>query len=161
MILMPYSVSGNTLTGAQQIRPLSYGGSTIQPSHIAIHYTAGSSLSDSISHLRKVGYSYQLLIDRDGTVVQGTPLTQRAKPAVASNWHGRDNVNDFGIGISLANIGYLDRHGSWFFNMNGHGDLITKKYSKDEVVLDTHWNGHIGGNKKGWDEVLGRSICCT
>ena len=149
---MNYSIDKNDrLIGSTQISDLSFRDVAIDPLYCVIHYTGGSSLDSSIDHLRSVGYSYQILIDRDGTVVQGTPISKRARHAGYSNWQGKDFVNDFGIGISLANFGYLDKHGDHFYNTNGHNDKITPTFSKDEVVYSNHWNRHIGSKKKGWE----------
>lgn len=48
---------------------------------------------------RKV--SAHVLIRRDGEVVQYVPLHQRAWHAGTSNFEGRENCNDFSIGIEL------------------------------------------------------------
>jgi len=145
-----YVVEGQVLKGAKQISHLHYRNSDIDPKYIAIHYTAGNSLMDSITHLRRKGYSYQILIDRNGEVVQGTPLTKRASHAGYSNWKGLDSMNDHSIGISLANLGYLDRHGSRFYRTNSHGDLTTPIFKAIEVAEGPHWNGHTGSRIKGF-----------
>ncbi|MBF0139634.1 MAG: 1,6-anhydro-N-acetylmuramyl-L-alanine amidase AmpD [Magnetococcales bacterium] len=45
--------------------------------------------------------SAHFVIDRCGTVTQYVPVAQRAWHAGISVWEGRDNVNDFSIGIEL------------------------------------------------------------
>ena len=45
--------------------------------------------------------SSHLLIRRDGTLVQYVPLSMRAWHAGDSHWRGRDQCNDFSIGIEL------------------------------------------------------------
>ncbi len=45
--------------------------------------------------------SAHLLIRRDGTVYQYVPFTQRAWHAGASSFEGRENCNDYSIGIEL------------------------------------------------------------
>lgn len=45
--------------------------------------------------------SAHLLIRRDGEVVQYVPFNQRAWHAGQSCWQGRENCNDFSIGIEL------------------------------------------------------------
>lgn len=47
--------------------------------------------------------SYHAIIDRDGTVYQLVDVTQRAWHAGVSNFRGRENVNDFSIGLSFGN----------------------------------------------------------
>mgnify|MGYP000873825331 CR=1 FL=1 len=51
-----------------------------------------------IAHLR---VSAHLLIARDGALTQFVSFDRRAWHAGASQWQGRDNCNDFSIGIEL------------------------------------------------------------
>jgi AmpD protein len=51
-----------------------------------------------ISHLQ---VSSHLFIRRDGSVVQFVPFNQRAWHAGLSHYGGRDNCNDFSIGIEM------------------------------------------------------------
>ena len=51
--------------------------------------------------LRDLQVSAHLLIRRDGELVQFVPLAQRAWHAGVSEFEGRDNCNDFSIGIEL------------------------------------------------------------
>jgi AmpD protein len=51
-----------------------------------------------ITHLR---VSAHVLIRRDGSVTQYVPFHRRASHAGRSRWHGRDDVNDFSVGIEL------------------------------------------------------------
>lgn len=146
-----FSVSEGVVTGAEQIEALPFKNKDIQPRYILLHYTGGGSLDSSIKYLRKKGYSYQLLVDRDGHVVQGTPLTKRASHAGYSNWKGLDSLNDFSIGISLANLGYLDKYGTKYYRTNSHGDPSTAIFDQSEVTKARHWNGHNGSTAKGWE----------
>lgn len=51
--------------------------------------------------LRGLQVSAHLLIRRDGSVLQFVPFHRRAWHAGASRFEGRDNCNDFSIGIEL------------------------------------------------------------
>lgn len=51
--------------------------------------------------LRGLTVSAHLLIRRDGELVQYVPLNRRAWHAGQSCWQGRDNCNDFSVGIEL------------------------------------------------------------
>ena len=51
--------------------------------------------------IRDVQVSAHLLIKRDGSIVQFVPFDKRAWHAGTSNLKGRDNCNDFSIGIEL------------------------------------------------------------
>ena len=150
---MNYRIDENDrLIVSLQIDDLPHRATNIVPKYCVIHYTGGNKLSSSIKHLRRMGFSYQLLIDRDGSVTQGTPLSKRASHSGYSNWHGRDWLNDFGIGISLNNMGYLDRHGAEFFNTDSSGRISSPVFSKDQVVVSSHWNKHNGGKAMGWEK---------
>jgi AmpD protein len=62
-----------------------------------------------IAHLK---VSSHLLIDRLGNIIQFVPFGQRAWHAGVSQFEGRDNCNDFSIGIELEgadNIAYTER----------------------------------------------------
>lgn len=61
--------------------------------------------------LRDLRVSAHFFIRRNGQVTQYVPLDQRAWHAGASQWDGRENCNDFSIGIELEgsdNVPYTD-----------------------------------------------------
>lgn len=51
--------------------------------------------------LRELRVSSHFLIRRDGELVQFVPCDRRAWHAGVSQWRGRDNCNDFSLGIEL------------------------------------------------------------
>jgi AmpD protein len=53
---------------------------------------------ETIQHLR---VSSHVLIDRDGRLTQYVPFHERAWHAGQSYWRGRENCNDFSIGVEL------------------------------------------------------------
>ena len=55
----------------------------------------------SFTDLQGLEVSAHFLIKRDGTVIQFVPMDKRAWHAGVSNFSGRDNCNDFSIGIEL------------------------------------------------------------
>lgn len=62
--------------------------------------------------LRGVRVSSHLLIDRNGRITQFVPFDLRAWHAGISTFNGRDNCNDFSIGIELEGVDdspYTDR----------------------------------------------------
>lgn len=61
--------------------------------------------------LEGVRVSSHLLVRRDGSIVQFVPFDRRAWHAGASCYRGRDNGNDFSVGIEVEgtdNSGYCD-----------------------------------------------------
>jgi N-acetylmuramoyl-L-alanine amidase len=75
--------------------------------HIVLHYTDLPTAADSIEIMcdpkRKVSAHY--LIDYDGSTYNLVPDEKRAWHAGVSTWQGRDNVNDYSIGIEIQNKG--------------------------------------------------------
>jgi AmpD protein len=55
----------------------------------------------SLADLRGLRVSAHFFISRQGVVTQYVPVTARAWHAGVSKWAGRDNCNDFSIGIEL------------------------------------------------------------
>ena len=53
------------------------------------------------AEIHQLKVSSHFLIRRDGTLLQFVPCQQRAWHAGKSNWQGRENCNDFSIGIEL------------------------------------------------------------
>jgi AmpD protein len=54
--------------------------------------------------LRGLRVSAHFFISRDGRVLQFVPCHRRAWHAGASHWHGRDDCNDFSVGIELEGL---------------------------------------------------------
>jgi N-acetyl-anhydromuramoyl-L-alanine amidase len=78
--------------------PGEYGGPWIEQL-----FTGGlpSQAHPFFSEVAALRVSSHLLLRRDGRAIQFVPFNQRAWHAGASNWQGRDNCNDFSIGIEL------------------------------------------------------------
>lgn len=51
--------------------------------------------------------SAHFLIRRDGEVIQFVDTEQRAWHAGVSNWHGKEKVNDFSVGIEIEGSDYV------------------------------------------------------
>ncbi len=51
--------------------------------------------------IKDMQVSAHLLVKRDGSIVQFVPFNKRAWHAGESNFNGKDNCNDFSIGIEL------------------------------------------------------------
>jgi len=59
------------------------------------------SLHPALADLQDVRVSAHFLVDRQGRVMQFVPIQRRAWHAGLSVWQGRENCNDFSIGIEL------------------------------------------------------------
>ncbi|HOE65138.1 MAG TPA: N-acetylmuramoyl-L-alanine amidase [Candidatus Hydrogenedentes bacterium] len=83
-------------------------GGVITPEAIVIHYTGGGRAAGSIDWLTRaddVYVSAHVVMDRDGSITQLVPFNRRAFHAGRSAWNGRSALNDWSIGIELANYG--------------------------------------------------------
>ncbi|MDH5360149.1 MAG: N-acetylmuramoyl-L-alanine amidase [Gammaproteobacteria bacterium] len=109
----------------------------ITPELIVIHFTAGSSADSSIKHMTREGSnaSAHIVISQQGEVTQLAGFKQRAWHAGKSQWHGRDDVNSFSIGIELDNPGRLEKTGNKYRSWFGKDD-----YQQDEVLHAKHKN---------------------
>ena len=65
------------------------------------------SLHPAFADLRCVKVSAHLLIDRAGVITQFVPFSRRAWHAGVSQIDGRDNCNDFSIGIELEGSDHI------------------------------------------------------
>lgn len=71
---------------------------------IVLHASAGKSATSSISWLAKIGLSYHYIIERDGTITKCAPTSRVAFHAGKSFGPNGNNVNEYSIGICLANM---------------------------------------------------------
>jgi N-acetylmuramoyl-L-alanine amidase len=75
---------------------------------VVLHYTDLPTAQESLQRLcdpeAKVSAHY--LIDDNGQIYQMVLDEKRAWHAGVSHWMGRENVNDFSIGVELQNPGY-------------------------------------------------------
>jgi N-acetylmuramoyl-L-alanine amidase len=70
---------------------------------VVYHATAGGNLSGAVSTLKAKGFSYHVLIDKDGTVWKAVPYTRVAYHAGKSDGPEGKNVNDYSVGICFVN----------------------------------------------------------
>lgn len=73
-------------------------GEDLKPTGITMHYTAGSTVSGAMATLKKTGFSYHFIIDRNGEIYQLTKTDRKAIHDPATN-----GTN---IGISFINLGF-------------------------------------------------------
>ncbi len=75
---------------------------------VVIHYTGMKTAKEALDRLtsKESEVSAHYLIDENGDVYQMVDDDKRAWHAGISYWKGRTNINDFSIGIELANKGH-------------------------------------------------------
>lgn len=109
-------------------------GGEITPSHIIIHFTAGSSAVSSVEWFKDTtaGASAHLVIGRDGKIYQLIDFNLKAWHAGKSRWAEHIGFNDFSIGIEIDNPGRLRKEGDKYIAWFG------KEYSKEGIVEAIH-----------------------
>lgn len=100
------------------------------PKGAVVHYTAGGPGLGALSSARDNGFTY-FLIDEDGDVHQGFPLSDWGSHAGKSSYPGiGDHVSEKLVGIEVACAGLVKPDGSGNF-LTWWGDTITQ----DQVRL--------------------------
>jgi AmpD protein len=110
--------------------------------------------------------SAHLLIRRDGETVQYVPFHRRAWHAGRSRFSGRENCNDFGIGIELEGTDYIPYTGSQYSRLS---TVITTLISAYSGITSDRITGHAQiapGRKTDPGPVfdwarLHRELACT
>lgn len=88
---------------------------------IICHYTAGGSLSGTVTWLQNPGskVSAHYVIGKDGSVVQMVALDRAAWHAGTSMLAGKEGANHFSIGFEIVNWGKLTRREGKFYTYTG------------------------------------------
>ena len=84
-----------------------------------------------IQHLR---VSAHFLVRRDGELIQFVPCARRAWHAGVSAWRGRENCNDFSIGIELEGCDQLPFEDVQYRVLNRLLAQLRDRYGIDAVV---------------------------
>ncbi|MCM2307243.1 MAG: 1,6-anhydro-N-acetylmuramyl-L-alanine amidase AmpD [Sulfuritalea sp.] len=84
-----------------------------------------------IQHLR---VSAHFLVRRDGELIQFVPCSRRAWHAGVSTWRGRENCNDFSIGIELEGCDRLPFEDVQYRVLNRLLAQLHDRYGVDAVV---------------------------
>ena len=84
-----------------------------------------------ISDLR---VSAHFLVRRDGEVIQFVPCSRRAWHAGVSNWTGRENCNDFSIGIELEGCDRLPFEEAQYRTLNRLLAELRQRYPIEAVL---------------------------
>jgi len=131
------------------------GGNLDDLRFIVMHYTAGGSGAGTRDYMMKsplekggnsgkeIFGSAHLLVDRDGTIWQLVPFNRRARHAGESQWKGLKSLNQYSVGIEIANYGWLDRQGDGTYKRPE-----TPRFKAKDVTLGRMPNGT---EEKGWE----------
>ncbi len=97
-------IADHKIVGVAQ-KPLAHDALLAKPRYIVIHYTEGGSVAESHQYLKSKGFSYHVMVARDGTLLQCVGFHRAARHAGKSNWKGRSRVSGFSFGVCAANYG--------------------------------------------------------
>jgi N-acetyl-anhydromuramyl-L-alanine amidase AmpD len=117
---------------------------------IVLHHTAtGGTAQDTARffHNPAVQVSSHYVVGKDGTIVQCVADGKRAWHAGSSDFHGREDVNDFSLGIEIVNRGdnkdpYTDKQ------YNALADLVAWMMQKYKIPMD-RITGHKNVSHEG------------
>ena len=82
--------------------------------------------------------SAHVLIRRDGEVVQYVPFDKRAWHAGRSSWQGRDNCNDFSVGIELEGCDDLPYEAAQYDSLSQVVSALWQRYPSTRGALAGH-----------------------
>jgi AmpD protein len=88
--------------------------------------------------LRGLQVSAHFVIRRNGELVQFVSCDQRAWHAGVSNWRGRNNCNDWSIGIELEGLEGLSFEGPQYRQLARLLRALSGQYALEEVVGHEH-----------------------
>jgi len=142
---------------------------------VVIHYTGMESFDKAFSRLcdKEAEVSAHYIIKEDGEIINLVHEGKRAWHAGVSSWRGRDNVNDYSIGIELVNKGHefgyeafpsrqmdsllrlleelMEKHPIQLRNIVGHSDIApTRKEDPGELF---NWELLVSYNLSVWPDL--------
>ncbi|MBF5056191.1 N-acetyl-anhydromuranmyl-L-alanine amidase [Alcanivorax sp. 521-1] len=91
--------------------------------------------------IRDLKVSSHFLIRRDGELVQFVACDRRAWHAGVSSWRGRDNCNDFALGIELEGADHIPYEEAQYRRLNALLDALIAHYpglSRDTITGHEH-----------------------
>ena len=84
--------------------------------------------------IQNLRVSAHFLVRRDGELIQFVPCSGRAWHAGISNWIGRENCNDFSIGIELEGCDELPFEDAQYLALNRLLADLRRRFSIEAVV---------------------------
>jgi len=119
-------------------------GDFLTPSFLVMHFTAGGSTQGSVNWLTSKDQHYlsaHVIISREGELIQTVPFNRKAYHAGLSQWKDLRFLNNYSIGIELANWGYCGKAS------------VPKSWTDYELSKsDCIWETHKYGQPEGWWE---------
>lgn len=92
----------------------------------------------SFEAIRGLQVSAHFLLRRDGRALQFVSTDQRAWHAGASQWRGRDNCNDFSIGIELEGLEGQTFEPAQYGALNDLLQALSRRYPLQAIVGHEH-----------------------
>lgn len=118
------------------------------PKIVVMHYTAGSSARSSAEWFRSPqnkNSSAHVVIERDGTIIQCVEFGKVAWHAGRSRWRELVGLNQYSIGIELANFGWLRPAGGKWVTFTG------KPIAEPYIARHRNGNPDGSGGPIGWE----------
>lgn len=117
------------------------------PDTLVIHFTGGGSLASSVKHMQNKDskVSAHIVVGQNGDIVQLLPFNAIAWHAGKSSFDGRQQLNNYSIGIELDNAGQLEASGhgeysSWFGKKYQPGEVFVHTNANSSAPLQTFWH---------------------
>lgn len=120
-------------------------GGTIQPLFIVMHYTSTFGAAEAIKHLCDPAcanpVSAHVVLDLDGAVTQLVPFNSKAWHAGQSSYATAGEtyvgLNEYSIGIEVANPGWFTRTKEGFYLHEGRNPSSPEKLALFPAMLDS------------------------
>lgn len=124
-------IKSHWIEGVERVPTKKMSSSRITPKFIVYHYTAGISEKGDLYTLAKSSRSVscQLLIKRDGTVIQMGGFNRRMWHAGPSRSNGYSDLNSHSVGIEICNAGYFRKKDNGMYE-----HWTGKQYSGDSII---------------------------
>jgi len=112
---------------------------------VTVHHTADNNLQRVIDDLKAQGLGYHIIIDRDGTVVQTTYLSQRVNHAGVAKW--RDvSPNREHVAVSLISWGAVTKKANRYYAWNGSEVVMSQVANRKGNLNDQFYYWHAASD---------------
>jgi AmpD protein len=88
--------------------------------------------------IRGAEVSAHFLIRRDGELIQFVAVTDRAWHAGRSSWHGRDNCNDYSVGIELEGLEDTAFEAAQYQSLSTLLDALSQRWPITQIAGHEH-----------------------